>query len=51
MKRKECDDKIRAIQTIDQIHVLPGDGRRVRGWDDQRGIQTINQFHVRAKDG
>ena len=45
------DDQIRGLQTIDQVHILPGDGWR--GWDgdDQmRGLQTIDQVHVLPKD-
>jgi hypothetical protein len=31
MKKKRWDDQIRGFQTIDHIHVQPGEGRR--RWD------------------
>ena len=42
---------MRGVQTIDQVHVLPGDGWR--GWNDQiKGIKVFDQVHVRAgEDG
>jgi hypothetical protein len=54
MKRMGWDDQMRGLQTIDQVHVLPGDWRRMKrmGWDDQmRGLQTIDQVHVHPGDG
>ena len=32
IKRMGWDNQIRRLQTIHQVHVHPGDGRR--GWDD-----------------
>ena len=41
---------MRAIQAIDQVHVLPREGRKN---DQMRSIQTIDQLedHVRPGDG
>ena len=51
MKTMGWDDQMKGPQTIDQVHILSGDGWR--GWDgdDQmRGRQTIDQVHVLPKD-
>ena len=51
MKRMGWDDQMRDLKTIDQVHVLAGDGWR--GWsDDQmKDLKTIDQVHVLAGDG
>ena len=51
MKGMEGDDQRRVLQTIDQVHVLPGYEKKM-GWDDQtRGIKTIDRFHVLPHTG
>jgi hypothetical protein len=42
MKRNGREDQMRGFQTIGQIHVQAGDGRR--GWDEMRGIQQLSKF-------
>ena len=44
----EEDDQMRCLKTIDQVHILSGDGEE----DDQmRGLKTVDQVHVQAGDG
>ena len=43
MTRMKWDDQMRGIQTIDQIHIHPGDGRRGR---DTVLFYSIRQSHI-----
>ena len=42
MKRTGWDDQMRDIQTVDQVHVLPGDGWG--GWDGMMGWEIFKQL-------
>ena len=44
------DDQTRDLQTIDHVHVHPGDGwRKEKGWSEERYSNNLPQVHILSR--